>query len=434
MIIALGLSMMPPVILNASSASIVINEVELNPPGNDNYLSVEEWVELYNPTSKDIDVGGWSLSTTHGKRTVTITIPGGTVIKAGGYLVISRGSQWLDNEDESIILRDSGGNIVDQTPLLSDTYNDGRTWQRYPNGRDTNSLSDWVFKLSTKERSNGGEEKPEERPEEEEPAVRYVATKYEIDAVSRVYKVVDGDTFDAFPTGRVRLADIDAPEFWEEGYEESKGYLTSLILGKTVYLDVDDVSVMDRYNRLVCVVYVRYNSTHILNVNLLLVIKGYAKLSDYPNEFSPSEWGLYAYYPEELEKGDVKLMMEKYLELKEAYENLTANYSRLLEEYETLKEDYHYLDMSYSKLESAYGTLKEENSKLKTEISELEENINQLKDEISKLKAEIETLKSESMKWQAISVITGVVAFIAGMATMHLINKFKHRVAAKRQS
>lgn len=27
-----------------------------------------------------------------------------------------------------------------------------------------------------------------------------------------VYKVVDGDTLDAFPVGRVRLADVDAPE------------------------------------------------------------------------------------------------------------------------------------------------------------------------------------------------------------------------------
>jgi len=28
----------------------------------------------------------------------------------------------------------------------------------------------------------------------------------EIDLVAKVYKVVDGDTFDAFPSGRVRLA------------------------------------------------------------------------------------------------------------------------------------------------------------------------------------------------------------------------------------
>ncbi|HID26972.1 MAG TPA: lamin tail domain-containing protein, partial [Methanosarcinales archaeon] len=60
---------------------IVINEVELNPPGNDNYLSIKEWIELYNPNLNSIDIGGWTLETTHGK-TVTVTIPYGTTIGA----------------------------------------------------------------------------------------------------------------------------------------------------------------------------------------------------------------------------------------------------------------------------------------------------------------------------------------------------------------
>jgi len=37
-----------------------------------------------------------------------------------------------------------------------------------------------------------------------------------------VYKVVDDDTFDCFPVGRVRLADIDAPESSEPGYYEAR--------------------------------------------------------------------------------------------------------------------------------------------------------------------------------------------------------------------
>ena len=120
---------------------VVINEFKLNPLGNDNYLSVKEWVELYNPTSEDVDISGWTLSTTHGE-TLTVSIPQGTVIDANSYYVHGRGSQWLDNDDESVILRDAEGNEIDRTPVRSDTKNDGRSWARYPNGQDTDSDAD----------------------------------------------------------------------------------------------------------------------------------------------------------------------------------------------------------------------------------------------------------------------------------------------------
>ena len=76
-----------------------------------------------------------------------------------------------------------------------------------------------------------------------------VGVSVEIDDVARVYNVIDGDTFDAFPVGRIRMADIDAPESSESGYSEAKDFLTSLIGDKRVYLDVDDSGVMDSYRR-----------------------------------------------------------------------------------------------------------------------------------------------------------------------------------------
>ena len=109
--------------VESTSSHVVINEFELNPPGNDNYLSVEEWVELYNPASEVVDMGGWTLSTTSGE-TVTVTIPDDTVIDANGYYVFRRNSQWLDNDAEAIILRDVDGNQVDRTPTKSDDDND----------------------------------------------------------------------------------------------------------------------------------------------------------------------------------------------------------------------------------------------------------------------------------------------------------------------
>ncbi|MDT7887754.1 MAG: thermonuclease family protein [Desulfurococcales archaeon] len=123
----------------------------------------------------------------------------------------------------------------------------------------------------------------------------------EIDVIAVVKRVIDGDTFDAFPVGRVRLADIDAPELGTAEGEASRIALERLILGKTVYLDVDDLYVIDRYNRVVAIAYIRYNDTHLLNVNKWLVDNGYARVVDYPNEFKPSAWTLYIYFPKEYE-------------------------------------------------------------------------------------------------------------------------------------
>ena len=40
---------------------VVINEVDINPPGDD-FSSPKEWVELYNPTENDVDIGGWKIA------------------------------------------------------------------------------------------------------------------------------------------------------------------------------------------------------------------------------------------------------------------------------------------------------------------------------------------------------------------------------------
>jgi len=112
-----------------------------------------------------------------------------------------------------------------------------------------------------------------------------------IDFVSRV---IDGDTFDVTFGERIRLADVDAPEYYEEGYNESKNFLSELVLNKTVYLDIDDISRTDPYDRLVCVVYVDYNSTYVMNVNKALLVSEHAVIWNFTNnEFDPYEWSLY---------------------------------------------------------------------------------------------------------------------------------------------
>jgi hypothetical protein len=120
---------------------------------------------------------------------------------------------------------------------------------------------------------------------------------WEIDQTAQVTSVTDGDTF-RIPNDKVRLADINTPENGTgPEFTIAKYALAHIIGGKTVYIDTDQQSGRDQYGRLVAVVYVKYNSTHYLNVNKALLDQGVAVEMDYTNnEFSPASWTLYIKY------------------------------------------------------------------------------------------------------------------------------------------
>src|SRR5215216_5749006 len=56
--------------------STLINEVELNPSGND--MEEGEWIELYNPTSVDINISGFEITPSF--QSPTIKLPPDAVI------------------------------------------------------------------------------------------------------------------------------------------------------------------------------------------------------------------------------------------------------------------------------------------------------------------------------------------------------------------
>jgi hypothetical protein len=130
---------------------VIINEIELNPPGTD---YGNEWLELYNPTSSSIDLSGWKIYTSGGR---VYKIPDYTIIAPNSYIVVSFKMIFLNNENEYVILKDSTGAIVDQSPTISDVANNEYTWQRYPNSKDTDTSGDWQFRPMTKGSNNGGE-------------------------------------------------------------------------------------------------------------------------------------------------------------------------------------------------------------------------------------------------------------------------------------
>jgi len=71
----------------------------------------------------------------------------------------------------------------------------------------------------------------------------------EVDASGIVTEMTDGDSFVVSGVGEVRLADIDAPEYYETGGTAAKNYLTSLIKDERVYLDISSMNVKDQYGR-----------------------------------------------------------------------------------------------------------------------------------------------------------------------------------------
>lgn len=139
---------------------MLISQVAYDTPGTD---SVEEYVDLYNPTAGSIDLGGWTLSDNSGSW----TIPVGTTIGAGAYLTIARQtagfSSWhgfdpdvagmsisLNNGGDKLDLKDDGGALVDHVAWegfeagWSITAAVGAAIERANLDVDTDTVSDWA--------------------------------------------------------------------------------------------------------------------------------------------------------------------------------------------------------------------------------------------------------------------------------------------------
>ncbi|KAF6242540.1 hypothetical protein C6988_07630 [Nitrosopumilus sp. b1] len=150
----LGGSIYPAMAQTSNVAkNVVINEIDINPPGND-ALSPSEWVELYNPTDSVVDLSGWKIaSTTVLKK--TLTIPDGTKLNPGQFRTFSYTTGWFTDTSEKVQLRSAAGAVIDETPVITDLSNDFRSWQRNYDAYGGNSISDWKFSTSNAGSSNG---------------------------------------------------------------------------------------------------------------------------------------------------------------------------------------------------------------------------------------------------------------------------------------
>ena len=126
---------------SAVDTTTIFNEVMYHPANTGD----AEWIELRNVMSINMDLSGWSIS-----GGVNYTFPEGTVISAGGFLVIASNPSvlqasagitgvlgpWtgaLNNGGETIRLNDRAARVMDEL-----AYNDKDSW---PAGADGSGMS-----------------------------------------------------------------------------------------------------------------------------------------------------------------------------------------------------------------------------------------------------------------------------------------------------
>src|ERR1051325_5911994 len=106
----------------SASANVIINEIHYNP---DVKTEPAEFIELYNTGLTSVDLSGWQLDSG-----VHFTIPAGTNLVAGGYLVIAANPAFLLSKygaksigpftgglskyGDKITLKDAGSNVVNE--------------------------------------------------------------------------------------------------------------------------------------------------------------------------------------------------------------------------------------------------------------------------------------------------------------------------------
>ena len=283
--------------------STLVNEVELNPSGNDNEEG--EWIELYNPTSVDINISNFEITPSF--QSPTIELPPDAVIEAGETYVIELDRPMLSNTGESLVLANATGDIRDRTPSLVDRSDDDRTWQRIPDGNN-----EWQFVENTQGNANDDPDTPSTILDSEENTqgnanddpdtlstildsvysgsdVECLGSADCIEGVAT--RIVDGDTLYVRANSTVYKVDlvlVEAPSRTEEMFVESTAFTRDLCLGSTVLVDQDDMLLTSNSGGVIGVVYCSSS-----NLNSELLDNGYAELETEQcatSEFANEPW------------------------------------------------------------------------------------------------------------------------------------------------
>ena len=115
-----------------SLGDMVINELVSDPADNE-----VEWIELYNKTSREIDLTGWWLedgSSAKTKLEGLINVSG-----SNRYKIVEKPNGNLNNNGDLIVLYDGSGKIIDQ--MSYGNWDDGNTADNAPVAHDPDSAA-----------------------------------------------------------------------------------------------------------------------------------------------------------------------------------------------------------------------------------------------------------------------------------------------------
>jgi endonuclease/exonuclease/phosphatase family metal-dependent hydrolase len=136
--------------LEALAADLIVLNEFLPDPYT---LYAEEWIELYNPSGVDVNLEGYILDDLIGGGTNPYTMPAGTVIPAGGFLLFNQSTTniALNNAGDDVNLIKPDGTTVQDTFTYESSSND------VSYGRVTDGGPTWTtFTTPTPGASNSG--------------------------------------------------------------------------------------------------------------------------------------------------------------------------------------------------------------------------------------------------------------------------------------
>jgi hypothetical protein len=215
------------------SALVLINEIELNPEGND---TGDEWIELFNPGEAEADLGGLAIN---GSKSISIELQEDFVIDGRETLVVHLANATLSNVGETVTLvNSSSGEVIDSTPSLVDRKDNGYTWQRMPDGDD-----EWEFLEETEGRLNdpSTETSNSNAGDRTRQDGECLGTAGCVEGIA--IRIVDGDTLYVSADAsvyKVDLALVETAGRDEDDFLETTMFTRSLCLGSPVLVDQDD--------------------------------------------------------------------------------------------------------------------------------------------------------------------------------------------------
>ena len=124
---------------DAERADVIITEIHYNPSSDQGLDEHYEFLELYNNGDTPVNLSGWQID-----DGVVCSIPDGTVLESGGYLVIAADAESYVHLDCQVVAWESGKlsnggetlRLVDEEGFWVDclTYNDEGVWCDEPDG------------------------------------------------------------------------------------------------------------------------------------------------------------------------------------------------------------------------------------------------------------------------------------------------------------